>query len=448
MMDALEYLFSLEKFGIKFGLANIRTVARALGQPQNRFRTILIAGTNGKGSVTAMVDRALRAAGLSAARYTSPHLVNLEERFAINGEPVSTAALVDAIEDVRAVIDTLLAKGALEAPPTFFEVTTAVAFELFARAGIDIAVLEVGLGGRLDSTNIVDPVAAAVTSIDFDHEQYLGNTLAAIAAEKAGVIRRGIPVVVGPLQREARDVIATACASIGADFIEADTGVRIKSAIDEGRTSVHITTPTRDYGWVTLGLRGDHQVPNALVAVRLLEAIERIVPVTVDAIRTALHDVRWPGRLQMLEVPDGRRVLIDAAHNPAGAYALAAYLRREFPEPLPIVFGALRDKDAERMLKAIIPVASKVVLTEPANARARPAEELAVIVSKLSPTRRRRSNRARETRWSARGQTVRWPASQGRFFSSARSSAASVRMPASSKPMLSFESLLFFVLSA
>jgi dihydrofolate synthase / folylpolyglutamate synthase len=384
-MDAFKYLLDLEKFGIKFGLANIRTLALALGQPQNRFRSILIAGTNGKGSVTAMVDRALRAAGLSVARYTSPHLVNLEERFAINGEPVSTAALVNVIEDVRAVIETLLAKGALDAPPTFFEVTTAIAFELFSRAGIDVAVLEVGLGGRLDSTNIVDPVAAAVTSIDFDHEQYLGNTLAAIAAEKAGVIRRGIPVVAGPLQREARDVLATACASIGADFIESELGVRIKSTIDDGRTSLHVITPVRDYGWVPLGLRGDHQVPNALVAVRLLEAIERIVPLTVDAIRTGLHDVRWPGRLQMLEVPDGRRVLLDAAHNPAGAYALAAYLRREFPEALPMVFGALRDKDAALMLKAILPVSSRMVLTEPPSTRARPAEELAALVRKLSP---------------------------------------------------------------
>lgn len=384
-MDSFQYLLNLEKFGIKFGLANIQTLAQALGQPQNRFRSILIAGTNGKGSVTAMVDRALRAAGLSVARYTSPHLVNLEERFAINGEPVSTAALVKALEDVRTVIETLLEKGRLEAPPTFFEVTTAIAFELFGRAGVDIAVLEVGLGGRLDSTNIVDPVAAAVTSIDFDHEQYLGHTLAAIAAEKAGVIRRGIPVVVGPLQREARDVLVTACRSIGAHFIEADIGVHLKSTIEDGRTSLHITTPIRDYGWVPLGLRGDHQVPNALVAVRLLESIERIVPLTADAIRAGLHDVRWPGRLQMMDVPDGRRVLLDAAHNPAGAYALAAYLRREFPEALPIVFGALRDKDAALMLKAILPVASRMVLTEPASERARPAAELAAIVSKLSP---------------------------------------------------------------
>jgi dihydrofolate synthase / folylpolyglutamate synthase len=387
-MDAREYLLSLEKFGIKFGLANIRTLAVALGEPQNRFRSILIAGTNGKGSVTAMTDHALRAAGLKVGRYTSPHLVNLEERFVIDGEPVATPQLVSAIEKLRAIIDMLLAKGDLEAPPTFFEVTTAIAFELFSRAAVDVAVLEVGLGGRLDSTNIVEPVAAAITSIDFDHEHYLGNTLAAIASEKAGIIRRGIPVVVGPLQREARGVVVSACEAAGAEFVEADIGASVESTTANGRTSLHITTPVRDYGWLQLALRGDHQVPNALVAVRLLEALEQIVPITADAIRAGLRNVRWPGRLQMLEVPEGRRVLLDAAHNPAGAYALASYLRHEFPEALPIVFGALRDKDAALMLKALLPVASMTVMTEPPSTRARAAEELAAIARRLSPRTR------------------------------------------------------------
>ena len=227
-----------------------------------------------------MIDCALRASGLRVGRYTSPHLVRLEERFAIDGAPVDTAVLVELIEEMRRLIDELLAKGSLESPPTFFEVTTAIAFELFRRARVDVAVLEVGLGGRLDSTNIVQPIAAAITSIDFDHEQYLGNTLAAIAAEKAGVIRRGIPVVVGPVPTEARDVVVSMCELSGAEFVEADAGVRIESTSEDGRTSIRLTTPMRDYGWVPLGLRGDHQVPNALVAVRLLEELERQLPVT------------------------------------------------------------------------------------------------------------------------------------------------------------------------
>ena len=384
-MDPLQYLLSLEKFGIKFGLANIQTLAAALGHPHTQFKSILVAGTNGKGSVTAMADCALRASGLRVGRYTSPHLVRLEERFAVDGTPVDTAVLVGLVEDMRRLIDDLLAKGSLESPPTFFEVTTAIAFEIFRRARVDVAVLEVGLGGRLDSTNIVQPIAAAITSIDFDHEQYLGTTLAAIAAEKAGVIRRDIPVIVGPVPAEARDVVVSMCELSGAEFVEADAGVRIESTSEEGRTSIRLTTPMRDYGSVPLGLRGDHQVPNALVAVRLLEELERQLPVTPASIITGIRDVRWPGRLQMIEVPGGRRVLLDAAHNPAGAWALASYLKREFPEPLPIVFGAVRDKDVSLMLKALLPAASTMVMTQPATPRAHGAEELAAIARKLAP---------------------------------------------------------------
>ena len=274
-MDAIQYLLSLEKFGIKFGLANIQTLAAALGQPHTRFKSILIAGTNGKGSVTAMTDMALRSAGLKVGRYTSPHLVRLEERFAIDGTPVDSGVLIALIQEMRVLIDGLLADGSLESPPTFFEVTTAIAFELFRRAHVDVAVLEVGLGGRLDATNIVQPICTAITSIDFDHEQYLGNTLAAIAAEKAGVLRRGIPVVVGPVPAEARDVLVSMSELSGATFVEADAGVRLESINSDGRTTIRLATDLRDYGRVQLGLRGDHQVPNALVAVRLLEQLER-----------------------------------------------------------------------------------------------------------------------------------------------------------------------------
>ena len=384
-MDPFEYLLSLEKFGIKFGLANIETLTSALGHPQKTFKSILVAGTNGKGSVTAMVDCALGKSGLRVGRYTSPHLVHLEERFAIDGAPVRTEVLSRMIEDVRTLIDKLVATGSLEAPPTFFEVTTAIAFELFKRAGVQMAVLEVGLGGRLDSTNIAQPIAAAITSIDFDHEQYLGNTLAAIAAEKAGVIRRGIPVIVGPVPTEARDVLVSMCDLAGAEFIEADSNVRIKSKIEDGRTILHLRTPTRDYGWVPLGLRGDHQVPNTLVAVRLLEELGRVVNVPAESIVAGIRDVKWAGRLQMVEVPDGRRVLLDAAHNPAGAWVLASYLKREFPEPLPIVFGAMRDKDVALMLKNLLPAASAMVMTEASTPRAHGAAELAQIARKIAP---------------------------------------------------------------
>ena len=384
-MDPLEYLLSLEHFGMKFGLANIRTLCTALGQPHTKYRNILIAGTNGKGSVTAMVDCALRTAGVKTGRYTSPHLVRVEERFTINGRPVATEILVAAIEHVHRVIDKLLAAGTLEASPTFFEVTTAIAFELFRNAGVELAVLEVGLGGRLDSTNIVEPVAAAVTSIDFDHEQYLGTTLKAIAAEKAGVIRAGIPVVVGPLESEAREVLEAMCASAGAQFIDAERGTTIATHTSEGRTTLSVKTPLRDYGHIPLGLRGAHQIANAVVAIRLLEQLEKLVPVGRDAIVSGLRDVQWPGRLQLVEADSGKRVLLDAAHNPAGSWALAQYLKQEFPEPLPFVFGAMRDKDAALMLKTLLPVASSMTMTEPHNTRARSADELAALARTFSP---------------------------------------------------------------
>jgi dihydrofolate synthase/folylpolyglutamate synthase len=384
-VDPFEYLLSLERFGIKFGLQNIQTLIGALNHPDHAFRSVLIAGTNGKGSVTAMVDRALRSAGVRVGRYTSPHLIRLEERFAVNGETIPAGTLADLIDQLRRVVDTLLATGALEHPPTFFEVTTALALEWFRRARVELAVLEVGLGGRLDATNVVDPVAAAITSIDFDHEQYLGRTLAAIAGEKAGVVRPGIPIVIGPMTPEARGAIAEACARVGAELVEADRGAVVQTTAQGGRTSMRLATPAREYGWIPLGMRGEHQATNAVVAVRLLERLEGIFPVVPEAIIAGLRDVRWPGRLQMIANQEGKMVLLDAAHNPAGAWTLAAYLRREFPEPIPIVFGAMRDKDVALMLKTLLPVAARLVATQPRMARAMPAAEVAAIARRLAP---------------------------------------------------------------
>jgi dihydrofolate synthase/folylpolyglutamate synthase len=264
-------------------------------------------------------------------------------------------------------------------------VTTALALEWFRRARVELAVLEVGLGGRLDATNVVDPVAAAITSIDFDHEQYLGTTLAAIAGEKAGVVRPGIPIVIGPMTPEARGAIAEACARAGAELVEADHGAVVQTTAEAGRTSVRLATPARDYGWIPLGLRGEHQATNAVVAVRLLERLEGILPVMPEAIIAGLRDVRWPGRLQMIANQEGKMVLLDAAHNPAGAWTLAAYLRREFPEPIPIVFGAMRDKDVALMLKTLLPVAARLVATQPGMTRAMPAAEVAAIARRLAP---------------------------------------------------------------
>ena len=221
-MTGVEFLFSLERFGMKFGLANIARLCEALGHPERAFPSLIIAGTNGKGSVTAMVDAALRAAGHRSARYTSPHLVRLSERFVIGGREVAADQLEAAASRVRRTAETLVAQGALDALPTFFEATTAAAFVLFRDAGVRIAVLEVGLGGRLDATNIVSPVAAAIVSIDLDHQAQLGNTIASVAAEKAGVIKDGIPVVCGPLPPEALEVVERVCAERRAHLIRTD----------------------------------------------------------------------------------------------------------------------------------------------------------------------------------------------------------------------------------
>jgi dihydrofolate synthase/folylpolyglutamate synthase len=367
-LDPLAYVFRLEQFGIKFGLDNIRALLARLGNPHQAYRSIHIAGTNGKGSVTAMVDTVLRRAGYRSARYTSPHLVDLSERFVIDGRPVSTDEMRRSAADVRTVIESMLSDGALPARPTFFEATTAMAFDMFRNARVQFAVIEVGLGGRLDSTNVIDPVVTAITSIDFDHQQYLGNTLGAIAGEKAGIVKPGVPVVVGEVEPEAYDVIARIARERGAELIQS-------------------RQRARDYGPLKLGLRGDHQVANADVALGVLEALERGgVEIGADAIRDGLASVTWPGRLDHRRLADGREVVLDAAHNPAGARALASYVRSLGDAKPTLVFGAMRDKDVDGMLTVLLPEVARVVVTKPSNPRSADPDELAARIRKLAPS--------------------------------------------------------------
>jgi dihydrofolate synthase/folylpolyglutamate synthase len=363
-MDPLAYLFSLEQFGIKFGLDNITAIVERLGRPDRAYRTIHVAGTNGKGSVTAMVDAALRAAGHRSARYTSPHLIDLSERFVIDGVPVAHDALTAAAGHVRDAVESLRADGTLATQPTFFEVTTAIGLELFRRAGVEIAVLEVGLGGRLDATNVVTPIATAITSIAFDHQLYLGSTLAEIAAEKAGIIKPRVPVVVGELPDEAQTVISRIAAERGAPLILA------------GRAHT---------AGFDIGLRGHHQTINAAVAVRLLELIDSAgTHVPRAAIAEGLRTPHWPGRLDTRRLADGRELLLDAAHNPAGATALASYLSGD-PMKRPLVFAAMRDKDIDGMLRALVPAVSSLVATRPATARAEEPDRIADRARVLAP---------------------------------------------------------------
>jgi dihydrofolate synthase/folylpolyglutamate synthase len=269
------------------------------------------------------------------------------------------------VATVRDVVESLRSDGTLSVQPTFFEVTTAVAFELFRRAKVEVAVLEVGLGGRLDATNVVSPIATAITSIAFDHQLYLGSTLAEIAFEKAGIVKPGVPVVVGPLEPEALIVIARTASDRGAELIR---------------------TTADDAARFTVGLPGEHQRANAGVAVRLLELLDaRGVRVSADAIARGLEHPEWPGRLDERRLADGRELLLDAAHNPAGARALASYLANE-PQKRPLVFAAMRDKDVDGMFRTLLPAVGAAVMTRASNPRSADPAVLADMARAIAPT--------------------------------------------------------------
>ena len=381
--DPLDYLLSLERLGMKFGLDNIRTLCAALDHPERSFRSVIVAGTNGKGSVTAMLATALHAAGHRSARYTSPHLERLEERFVVAEREVGTDELRAAARSVRDAIFRLLESRALEQPPTFFECATAIAFELFRSRSVEIAVLEVGLGGRLDATNVVNPIAAAITSIDFDHQAQLGDTLEAIAREKAGVVRPAIPVVCAPLSPEATRVIVEVCAGAGATLIHAAGVVSADARLEDGDTIAAFRLPGHVLSNVRLALRGRHQVGNAVTALALMHALDvRGVSIGEPAMIAGLTRTRWPARLERREWR-GSTVLLDAAHNPAGAEALAAYLRDACWSDAALIVGVMGDKDAAGILTPLLPLVTAVVCTRPSTPRAMPPEALAALARRL-----------------------------------------------------------------
>ena len=315
-----------------------------------------------------MVECGLRASGLKTGRYTSPHLDVIEERVAINGVSVDPQTFAATTSDVFAAIDQATAGGQLAVTPTFFEVSTAVAFEIFRRAGVDVAVIEVGLGGRYDATNVVTPEVTAITSIAFDHERHLGHTLSAIAFEKAGIAKAGVPMVIGRLPGEAARRIAAVVSEAGAALIDA-----------------HGSTTDRVYPPLKLALAGRHQLENAAVAVAILETwSSRVSFVSTDAIVAGLTACTWPARLEWIRVAGGGQLLIDAAHNPAGAAALATYLSDASLAPLPIVLAVMADKDVKGIAAALAPVASRFVATTVPHARAQTPEGLAAILRGVS----------------------------------------------------------------
>jgi dihydrofolate synthase/folylpolyglutamate synthase len=369
--EAVAYLLSRERLGIKFGLENIEGLAADLGHPERTYRSILIGGTNGKGSTAAFLESILRAAGFRAGRYTSPHLVRLEERMTVEGERISPRELASVVTTVRDSVLRLRQKEILLTEPTFFEITTACAFEFFRRRDVQVAVFEVGMGGRWDATNIVPAGMAVITPIGMDHERYLGNDLASIAAEKAAIIKPGRPVVTGFIAPEALEVVRAEAERRDAPLFEVAEEVRF----EEGIQSIHLETPEARYEDVMLPLAGRHQAENAAVAVRATEVAARMgLEVPREAVVSGLGSTHWEARLE--RIPGNPTLLIDSAHNPLAAEALARYLNDSANRPRVLLFAVMEDKKVSEVLKPLQPFFHAVVVTRPPNRRSMEPETI------------------------------------------------------------------------
>jgi dihydrofolate synthase / folylpolyglutamate synthase len=369
--DSIRYLYSLGnelKGGAKFGLERMQTLLAQLGNPERGQRFIHVAGTNGKGSTCAMIANALRHAGYRSGLYTSPHLIEPTERIQINGSPLSTREFAEVFDAVRSAAEALLQDERLDAHPSYFETMTAMALLTF-RHKCDISVLEVGLGGRLDATNVVTPSLCVVTPVSFDHESFLGNSLEAIASEKAGILKQGIPVVVAQQLPAAEAVI-----SRRADELQSRVVRTVDTPVLNLRTTADGSTFCLDGVSYNCVLPGRHQAENAAAAILSCKELG----LDRAHIQAGLKDVRWPGRLELISrEPD---FVLDGAHNPAGAAALGAYIR-EFcrGRPVWIVYGAMRDKAIQEMTGELFPLAERVIATAPNFPRAlRPETILAV----------------------------------------------------------------------
>jgi dihydrofolate synthase/folylpolyglutamate synthase len=385
--DAVSYLLSLghETLTIKLGLANTERLLAALGNPHKSFPSVQIAGTNGKGSTALMLDSVCRAAGIRVGLFTSPHLISITERIHIGSEEISKAEFTQLTERVKQTAEELVRRGELQTLPTFFEHVTAIALLAFHEAKVELAILETGLGGRLDSTTAAGAQIVALTPIALDHQEYLGKTLAEITAEKAAIIRPGVTAVIAPQMEEALAVIERRCreVSVTPRFVTApdDSALVIQTKLDSvpGRICSTFETPSERYENVCLGMRGRHQVVNAATAIALAEALrERGFMISHDAIVGGLENATHPGRLELW---DGQPpVLFDGAHNPASAQALRDYLEEFVHQPVTMIFGAMREKALNELAAILFPAAREVILTELDNPRAATVEALAAAV--------------------------------------------------------------------
>jgi dihydrofolate synthase/folylpolyglutamate synthase len=360
--DAVRLLYALgnEVLTAKLGLERISTILAALGNPERAYRVVHVAGTNGKGSTCAMIDAGLRAAGVRTGLYTSPHLIEPTERIQIAGAPVRPDQFAQAFQ----VVHETAGKLNLDCHPTYFETVTAMGFWLFREMGVETAVIEVGLGGRLDATNVVQPALTLITPVDFDHQTFLGNTIESIASEKAGILKPGIPVIVSRQRPEAMRVIESRAAELD---------VTITRTEDFEIQDLQLDARGSTFNGLRCPLAGEHQVENAVAAVLALLALG----VPPDGIAEA----RWPGRLE--HVSPNPDIILDGAHNPAGARALAKYLQRFYAHRrLWLIFGAMKDKAVQEVAEILFPMAQELILTAPDNPRAMPPEELQTLAGR------------------------------------------------------------------
>ncbi|PYS51711.1 MAG: bifunctional folylpolyglutamate synthase/dihydrofolate synthase [Acidobacteria bacterium] len=379
--DALQYLLSLghETLAIKLGLTNTERLLEALGNPQSSFPSIQIAGTNGKGSTAVMLDSICRSASVRTGLYTSPHLVSITERIRINGQEISREDFARFTSQVRESAERLLNEGKLETLPTFFEHVTAIALLAFKEAGVQLAILETGLGGRLDATTTAQAETVAITPIALDHQKYLGSTLAKIAAEKAAIIRPGVTAIIAPQDAEALKVILKRCADCVVTPRVNECEAKVIGADETGRVCATFETKSARYENVRLGLRGRHQATNASTAISLAEALrERGFSIPHTAIIEGLEKSIHAGRLDLREGHPS--FLFDGAHNVAGARALRDYLDEFIKAPITIIFGAMRDKDLKEIATTLFPAANQLILTQPSNPRSATPETLVHIV--------------------------------------------------------------------
>lgn len=364
--NCLQNMYGLRRFGIKLGLDVIRTILENLGNPQNNFKTIHVAGTNGKGSVSATLASILREAGYSVGLYTSPHLVRFNERICINGDPIADADVIAAYEAVQAA-------NRADREPTFFEFATAMALHHFGRSQVDWAVIETGMGGRLDATNMLAPEVTVITNISLEHRSYLGETIAAIAYEKAGIIKPGVPVVTGARQRAAIHEIEKKAKKQKAPVIRKGQDFRVRRTAGGGFNYYGIANRWQD---LKTRLPGDHQIENAALSLAVCERLIKTgVPLTIEHIRRGIDNTRWPGRLEV--VLDSPQVILDGAHNIMAARNLARYLTEHLSKQrLTLVVGVLDDKPVDTMLSALLPLCHRVIITQAEIDRAIPADEL------------------------------------------------------------------------